>query len=203
MRDEQLYNRFGNERISARQIDELIGLARGLCADGLLNQAEVEFLQKWLAANASISDQPLVSTLYARVDEVLEDGIADIDECHELFVTLNALSDGGFELGETLKSTTLPLCSPAPALIFSGRSYCFTGTFNFGRRSQCEAKVIERGGKCTSLTKQTDVLVIGVYATESWKHSSFGNKILKACELRDSGLPIAIVSEEHWASHLL
>ena len=203
MRDEQLYNRFGNERISARQIDELIGLARGLCADGVLNQAEVEYLQKWLAANADVSNEPLIGALYHRINEILKDGVADTDERAALFDALNTFSTRDFELGETLKSSTIPLCDPAPALIFSGRSYCFTGTFNFGRRAQCEATVIERGGKCASLTKSTDVLVIGVYATESWKHSSFGNKILKACELRDSGLPIAIVSEEHWASHLL
>ena len=45
--DSELLNRVGGERISARQIYELIGLARGIAADGMLNQSEVEFLQKW------------------------------------------------------------------------------------------------------------------------------------------------------------
>lgn len=36
------------------------------------------------------------------------------------------------------------------------------------------------------MAQKTNVLVIGVYATESWKHSSFGNKILKAVEWRAS-----------------
>lgn len=45
--DSELLNRVGGERISARQIDELIGLARGITADGMLHQSEVEFLQKW------------------------------------------------------------------------------------------------------------------------------------------------------------
>jgi hypothetical protein len=44
--DSELLNRVGGERISARQIYELIGLARGIAADGMLNQSEVEFLQK-------------------------------------------------------------------------------------------------------------------------------------------------------------
>jgi hypothetical protein len=44
----EFLNRVGGERISARQFDELIGLARGIGADGMLNQSEVEFLQKWL-----------------------------------------------------------------------------------------------------------------------------------------------------------
>lgn len=62
--------------------------------------------------------------------------------------------------------------------------------------------MIERGAKAGSIAQKTNVLVIGVYATESWKHSSFGNKILQAVEWRDQGFPISIVPEEHWASHL-
>ena len=200
--DEAFYNRVGGDRINSRQIDELIGLARGLVADDVLNQREAEFLQKWLAANLGISGQPLIATLYRRVAEVLSDGVLDADEAAELCDTLDRFSKRDFELGETLKSTSLPLCDPAPVLVFDGRSYCFTGTFNYGQRKHCEAAVLERGGRVGSLTMKTNVLVIGVYATESWKHSSFGTKIMKACELRDEGVPISIVSEEHWAMHL-
>lgn len=196
------YNRVGGDRISSRQVDELIGIARGVAADGVINQPEVEFLQKWLAANLSISDQPLIRTLYQRVDEVLRDGVADGVECAELLDTLNSFSNRNFELGEVLKSTTLPLCDPPPDLIFVGRSYCFTGTFNYGKRRDCEQAVIDRGASCGALCMRTDYLVIGVYATESWKHSSMGNKIIKACEWRDEGVPISIVAEEHWTNHL-
>jgi NAD-dependent DNA ligase len=194
--------RVNNERVSSRQIDELIGLAHGLCADGALNHAEVEYLQKWLAANADMSDQPLIRTLYHHVNGVLSDGIADADECADLLTTLSALSSSDFELGEVLKPTTLPLCNPKPSLLFEGMNYCFTGTFSYGRRQDCEAAVLKRGGEAGSLTKKTDVLVIGSYATDSWKHSSFGNKILKAVDMRDSGVPIAIVAEQHWSSFL-
>jgi hypothetical protein len=62
--------------------------------------------------------------------------------------------------------------------------------------------IVDRDGSCAGLSQKTNVLVIGVYATESWKHSSFGNKILEASEWRDAGLPIAIVSEKHWVRYL-
>jgi NAD-dependent DNA ligase len=202
MRDEQLYNAFGRERISCRQIDELTGLARGLCADGVLNQAEVEFLQSWLANNIGISGNPVIGTLYSRISDALSDGLVDATECEELLQTLKDFSGNDVEIGEALKSTTLPLCNPAPNLTFPDRAYCFTGTFNYGGRRECEQVVRERGGVCGSLTRKTDVLVIGVYATESWKHSAFGHKILKAAEMRDGGVCISIVSEEHWVRHL-
>lgn len=202
MRDEELFNAYGRERISSRQIDELTGLARGLCADGVLNQAEVEFLQSWLASNASISGNAIIATLYDRVSDVLADGVADTSEREELLQTLEAFSGNNIELGEASKSTTLPLCDPAPELSFSGKTYCFTGTFSFGGRRECELAITERGGSCGSLTRKTDVLVVGIYATESWKHSAFGHKILKASEMRDTGIPISIVSEDHWVRHL-
>lgn len=202
MNEEQFYNQVGQDRITDRQIDELVGLARGVAADGTLNQAEVEFLQKWLAANISISNQPMIRKLYERINNILLDGVADTEECRDLLDTLNNFSNRDFELGEVLKSSTLPLCDPAPPLFFKGRRYCFTGTFNFGGRGDCEAAVFDRGGIAGSLTRGTNVLVIGVYATESWKHSSFGNKIIKAVDMREDGVPISIVSEEHWMRYL-
>lgn len=202
MKDQELLNQLGGARISDRQIDELIGLARGLIADGNVNQAEAEFLEKWLAASYPVSQHPVLGTLYKRVRTMLADGLMDDDEKQELFDTLNALSDRDFELGEVLKATTLPVCNPAPRLTFPGRRYCFTGTFNYGDRRTLEGEVAARGGEGGSLSRKTHVLVIGTYATESWKHSSFGTKIMAACEMRDKGLPISIVTEAHWAQHL-
>lgn len=199
---DQLYNQLGGDRITARQVDELVGLARGVAADGDLNLAEVEFLQKWLAANLAVSNQPLIGTLYRRINDVLADGQMDAEEKALLLDTLNSFSSRDFELGEVLKSSTLPLCDPAPSLSFAGRSYCFTGTFIYGQRKACEAAVVDRGGRARGLGRKTDVLVIGAYATESWKHSTFGNKILQACEWREQGQPLAIVSEQHWTRHL-
>lgn len=200
--DEALLNQLGDDRITSRQIDELIGLARGLAADGELNQSEVEFLQKWFAANVAMSQQPLIRTLYSRINTILADGVVDEEEKSTLLDTLNSLSDRDFELGEVMKPASLPLCAPAPLLEFAGRVYCFTGTFIFGQRKDCERAISERGGSAGSLTQKTDVLVIGAYATDSWKHSSFGNKILRASAWRDEGRPIAIVSEQHWSAHL-
>jgi NAD-dependent DNA ligase len=202
MSQEHLHNLIGTDRITSRQIDELVGLARGISADGTINQSEVAFLQKWLAANMAISDQPMIGKLYTRINDILADGIADAEECADLLDTLNSFSSRDFELGEVMKATTLPLCDPAPVLGFAKRRYCFTGTFNFGDRKACETEVVVRGGACGSLTQKTDVLVIGMYATESWKHSAFGTKIVKAVDYRTAGIPITIVSEGHWARHL-
>lgn len=200
--DQVFYNQVGNDRISSRQIDELIGLARGLCADGALNIGEVDFLEKWLAANLAINDQPMLQTLWQRVGQILDDGCVDHEEQQELFELLASLGGDVIERGEVLKPATLPYCVPAPKIWFEGANFCFTGTFSYGQRKACEKAVIDRGANSGAVTKKTDFLVVGAYATESWKHSSMGNKILRASELRSTGVPIAIVSEAHWLSYL-
>lgn len=200
--DDELLNQLGSDRITSRQVDELVGIARGVAADGQLNLAEVEFLQSWLAANLYACHQPLISTLYDRIKAYLSDGALDADEASELLETLRGFTGETIELGEMLKSTSLPLCHPAPKVVFSNARYCFTGTFKFGQRKDCERATLERGGIPGSLTSKTNFLVIGAYATESWKHSNFGTKIMKATDFRNNGHPIAIISEDYWTQHL-
>ena len=199
--DSRKINAYHGGRLATRQIDELIGLARGLVADGKINAAEAEFLYTWLAANVDVAENPVIAILYRRVSEIMADGVADPDECAELFDTLHRFIDGDVAPGELLKPSTLPLCTPAPALQFEGQRYCFTGTFNYGQRKDCEAIVVERGGRVGGVAQSTNVLVIGSYVTDAWKHSSFGNKIVQAVEWRDVGFPISIVSEAHWRNH--
>jgi NAD-dependent DNA ligase len=168
----------------------------------MINEAEAEFLQSWLVANSDVTDQPIIRDLLGRVSEMLSDGEFSPEERTELLELLQGLTGGHFEIGELLKSSDLPICTPKPILQFQGVRYCFTGTFAFGERKRCEAAIHERGGYAGSLTRQTHVLVIGAYATSSWKHSSMGNKILKAVEMREQGFPIAIIDEGHWRGFL-
>jgi hypothetical protein len=191
-----------NDRISAGQLDELVGVARGLVADGVINQDEVEFLENWLIANRDMSDLPAVNTLYRRVREIMADGIADDAEREELLETLHRRSGGDLKQLEALRGNALPLCSPAPALAFPATTYCFTGIFNYGRRRLCEEAVIERGALASGLNSKTNVLVIGMYTTDIWQDSTIGSTISNAVEYRRKGVPISIVSEVHWRAHL-
>ncbi|MFC7537188.1 hypothetical protein ACFQPG_07380 [Sphingomonas sp. GCM10030256] len=88
--NEQLLNRLNNGRLESRQIDELIGLARGVIADGVVSEAEVTFLEKWLVGNLSISTHPMIRLLYNRIEGILQDGIADEDERIDLLTRSKA-----------------------------------------------------------------------------------------------------------------
>lgn len=46
-----LNSAYRREAVAERQIDELIGIVKGVLADGMVHQGEVEFLLSWLNAN--------------------------------------------------------------------------------------------------------------------------------------------------------
>jgi len=197
-----LHRIFSRARLDDRQVNELVGLAHGIVADGVVTQQEAEYLQKWLVANSGVSNNPVVANLLQRVNQMLSDRVLDADESRDLLETLTKFSGGDFELGEVLKSSSLPLDEPPPEILFDQTRFCFTGTFAFGSRQECEDAVERRGATAGLLTLKTDYLVIGIYATESWIHSSYGRKIERAVELKEEGVPVSIIGEAHWVEFL-
>jgi hypothetical protein len=92
---------------------------------------------------------------------------------------------------------------PPPLMSWDGEVYVFSGRFAYGTRHQCQMDTMERGADVDeNLTQRTTFLVLGTFGSRDWKQSSFGRKIERAVELRDSGFPLRIVGEDHWARAL-
>ncbi|WP_025770889.1 BRCT domain-containing protein [Thioalkalivibrio sp. HK1] len=193
-----LYVRYNRKNIQDRQIDTLIGLSRAFIADRVVNQAEAECLHAWLV-QSSDSKNPIVLNLLSKVAPMMEDGELDAEEAAELFKLLQNFSGGEAEPDEAFKTTRLPVCSPAPEIHFQGGRFLFTGTCAFGTRKRCQEEVERRGGiNLASVTRNLDYLILGDYVTASWAHETFGRKIEKAMQYRDAGVPLSIITEEHW-----
>ena len=191
--------RFNRKSVDDRQIDTLIGISKGLLADGKVDQSEAEFLLSWLVQSRQATENPIIINLLDRVGSMLEDGVLDPEESSELMTLLRRISGNESELGELAKPSSLPLDIPTPRLEFVGKTFLFTGTFLFGTRKECQAAIDALGGtNARGVTKTLDFLVLGTYVTDSWIHETFGRKIEKAIAYRDDGVPLAIVSEEHW-----
>lgn len=72
------------DRIVKRQIDELIGLAKGALLDGKVEQHEADGILAWLHGNVECLDTWPASLLYDRMRAMLADGVLDPDEAGEL-----------------------------------------------------------------------------------------------------------------------
>lgn len=175
---------------------ELLGMGRGLIADGKVDQDEAEALLAFLEAQADVPQEPLALELREQVRGMLKDGVLDEEESARLYDTLSKLVGGEQALGECLRATTLPLDDPVPEVAFEGRKFCLTGNFS-GDRKDCGARIEARGGIIQiAVSGKTDYLVIGEYASPAWKQSSYGGKIEKAVELKAAGKGVKIISEK-------
>lgn len=188
-----------------RKADELIGICRGIMADGTINQKEAEFIISWINSNCDLVSKYPFNIVYSRISEMLSDSYLSDDEKDDLFDLMQKLTGGEIidEDAESM-SSTLPLCSPAPKIVFDSSSFVFTGVFTTGARKVLEELVKELGGLVhDTIKKDTDYLVIGDIGSKDWAHSSYGRKIEKAVEYRDiKDTGISIICESHWAKFL-
>jgi hypothetical protein len=196
--------RFGAARRADRAVQELLGLARGMIADGEVTRGEADALARWLDVNSEEQDVWPISTIADRLRRIYADGDVDAEERAEL---LDLLSSVTGELPGTRvamnRATRLPLDDPQPPLRFDGQVYVFTGKFAFGTRTACQQAVGVRGARCGgSVSPKTNVLVIGALGNADWIQSSHGRKIEQAVHFRANGVPLHIVSEEHWSGCL-
>lgn len=183
-------------------IDELIGLIRGIMADGEVSEAEAITLAAWTVKHGEIATEWPVNVLVGRLNRIFADGRVDDDEREDLKSLLQEIL-GENENPLQTASTSLPLSRPVPDVIFDQNVFVFTGKFAYGPRRVCEAEVLARGGRIGSyVTLQTSYLVIGSVGSRDWIHSSWGRKIEKAVEYTKLA-PLTIISEQHWASFLL
>lgn len=200
-----------------RTISEAMGMMRGILADGTINQAEAEFLQRWLVATADTKSDPI----FDRLQRLLTASLLSHDafQEHENAILLELLAiSGGNEItaspNTSLPSTTF-FTSPPPPVDHNAR-FVFTGRFAYGKRKDVATKVIEHGGSCdwewpdampirnTEDWKPSNkrYLIVGSNSSNEWATPAFGRKI--EAFVRDSSRdPNAyIISEQHWIDSL-
>lgn len=191
---------FNWRRVEERSLDELIGVCKGIIADGVVVHQEAVYIANWLDANRDYAKSWPMNVLYSRIKEMLLDNVLDSDEESEL-VDLLLKFTGGKSIEEEMQnaSTQLPLDDPAPQIVIPNQVFCFTGKFHFGSRAKCEKAVLDLQARVQgNPTMQTNYLVIGLAGSRDWIHSTHGRKIEKAVEYRSCGHGVKIVSEEHW-----
>ncbi len=186
-----------------RTVDELIGICKGIVADGKVSEDEADFIVKWMNENAYMAcDRWPINLLLNRLERMLADDVIDAEERKELFSLLSGIV-GGLPVADRIASfsSNLELDTPSP-LDFGGRTFCFTGKFAYGTRADCEDAVSCRGGfVLPSISKKVHFLVVGLMGSRDWLHSTFGLKMEKAFTYRQK-YGLHVVGEDHWAKFL-
>jgi NAD-dependent DNA ligase len=140
----------------------LIGLANGLVADQILNDAEIRFLTQWLEQHDEIASVWPGDVLHQRIKTVLADGVITEEERAHLMQTLTLLIGGQLESLATSPQVNQLAIDDVHEIAFASSSFCLTGTFAFGPRNACVRAIEQRGGEIkTTVLKSLDYLIVG------------------------------------------
>lgn len=182
----------------------MVGLVRGVIADGRVTEDEAQRLSEWTKSHPEIAARYPANLLARRLERIFMDGRVDGRERKRLGAMLTQLAEnpqgfgGGFPL-----ATDLPVNAPPAEIAFEGKTFVFGGQMAYGPTHACEREVLELGGVCErTVSRRTDYLVIGAIGANDWCQSSFGGLIDEVVQYRSRGVPIAIVTEEQWADAL-
>jgi len=183
-----------------KAVEHMTGLITGIVADGVLVDTEVKFLRTWLTEHSEVTQTWPGFVIARKVEEVLEDGLISEAERSHLMQVLTELASSDFSVtgSSSPEVAALPI-NDSVTVELRHAGVCHTGEFLFGTRAACERLTLKAGGMpVDSISKKTDVLVVGTRVSPNWAHSSFGRKIQRAMELQEDGHPIEIISERRW-----
>lgn len=193
--------RLRDRRVMEGYVAELVGIVRGVVADGRVSTEEATHLVEWTRTHPGVARRWPADMLARRLEEIFRDGRVDGRERRLLESVLGQLA--GNRSGVSALATDLPVDRPPPPVLIPGRTFVFAGELAFGPRRACEREVEELGGMCDRApTRRTDYLVLGGLAAEDWTQEGFGTEVDAVVRLREQGARVAIISETTWAAAL-
>jgi len=168
------------DRIVDKNINECIGICKGILSDDEFNESEKVFLMDWIKKNELDKNDSIVKILF---DE-LNNSNNTLDDSKNILIQFTG---GILTPSNEIKSmtTTLPIEKDLKSVEFQNRSFCLTGKFSsaYGNRQSIAKILQDKGGNIKdNVIISLDYLVIGEFGNNDWIHSSYGRKIEKAIE---------------------
>jgi NAD-dependent DNA ligase len=183
-------------------LQTLQGICHGILADGIINEKEVNDLDKWLEQNSHLSTYYPYDEIRSLILSIVSDGIIEEEEILVLKAYLNQFVNiENKEIANQIKLETADInisghCTSDPNIDFDGKTFCVTGVLKSGKRSELESVISDLGGIPTkSVTKNTDYLIVGDNGNQAWAFACYGRKVEKALEMRKDGHQICLVHE--------
>lgn len=139
-------------------------------------------LREWVATYSDLTDQYPFEQANCIIENVLS---ADTFDYNELNAFYNMLNDP-----VTMSSDN------CPDFCISGKTFCLTGEFDYGEKSQVINALTEKGGIFQkNVIKSLDYLIVGNKGSDSWSFDHYGGKVKKAMEYNEKGCHIQVVQE--------
>ncbi|MDO4913847.1 MAG: exonuclease domain-containing protein [Bifidobacteriaceae bacterium] len=183
--DAAIDNSFSENTIA---INILKGILRGLVADNKISSKEIGTLREWMLSYSSLGNSYPFNKIFELVEEVSADGAVSSEENLMLIDRFNKFIDPiSAESSDEVAESSVDIV---------GKNCCITGSFTHGSRSEIKNQLAEMGAIIVeSVTRKTEVLVVGGSGSSRWAYGNYGGKIKRALEMQDKGIAIQIVRE--------
>ncbi len=180
-------------------VNECLGIISGIAADDILKEEEVDYLTTWLSENDYLFDTYPINVIVEALQPIANREMTT-NEAANLLDLFKRITGNQFTATGSTDAHPLDFIAIEPEdFNHDGLRMCFTGTFDKGSRKEVEAIAHALGATTKKdVSKSIDCLVIGTQVSPDWISTSYGRKIQKAIELRDSGHPLIIVTEKYW-----
>lgn len=177
-------NRYSNETLA---LVTLKGIIEGISSDGNISISELNSLESWMKANNSLKGIFPFDSIFSAVENVLKDNKISDDEEN----MLNSLFD------RFINPVSSGQKENANEIDFQDKLVCLTGEFQNGSKLQISEKLEKLGAVIAkSVTKKTDILLVGGQGSSAWAYGNYGSKVKKALQLQEKGQKINIIGED-------
>ena len=162
----------------------LEGVLKGISLDGEVSEKECKTLRKWLYDCSYLADHYPFDQIISLLEDVLADSVVTKEESELLQRSIDELINPVETVRTQMNSV-------------EGKNICLSGNFAFGKKSEVEKYITEKGGTVVDrVTKKTDMLIVGDYECQSYSNMHYGTKVKQAMEYNDNGCKIQIIKEK-------
>lgn len=166
------------------QTQVLQGIIKTITCDNRVTLDEINYLYTWLQENTSLRG----SYPYDKIVHIVE-YVVDKQRL---------TSDEERKLSDMFRNLMTPVKKTCESIDFENKTYCLTGDFKHGSKSEIEELLNKKGLiKKSSVSSKVDYLFVGDLGSPAWKYGNIGGKIVKAQQLQDKGCKIKIISESN------
>ncbi|MDO1499882.1 hypothetical protein Q2T40_07040 [Winogradskyella maritima] len=133
-------------------LQTLQGICHGILSDGIIEDAEIVSLEKWLENNTHLSTYYPYDEIRSLVVSILSDGKIDDEERLVLkaylnqFVNLESKDISDKIDNETHNVNISGHCTSDPDIEIDGKTFCITGVLQSGNRRELERRIEDAGG---------------------------------------------------------
>ncbi len=160
-------------------IQILIGLLRGIVADRVINQKEINNLIVWLKDHSSLQSMYPYNLLVKLLQiGTVDEGIITDNEGKLMELCI------GFESDYANQSVV----NNDIEVIFANKHFCFSGYSDSYSKKEVQEKIESLSGFYhKSMCKKVDYLILGDKKSEGWAYGSYGRKVESAL---NNGIPV-------------